>query len=583
MEIEILIILGVMVAALILFGLGLNYLPTQDYAISPSTEALIQPAVQKQQKLEAEIEAYYRGGKFTFDNPLVVQNPYGTAPLTALLIFDTPEATQISIHVPGKTPLAAVDFTFDGFNKHHEIPVYGLYADYLNQVTLTGKNQAGDVTTTVVPLQTEPLPVSLDWVSIVQVNPALYNPGMNFTFQNNKIVFDINGEVRWFDTQSTLQTFVRLENGHYLFTYSVPNEPNDVLMEQDLLGKIYAIYNVPNGVQHDYTELPDGNLLVTSNDDAAYMQEDFLIEIDRQSGHIVRSFDLKNYLDQSRPAEIDSDPGDWLHLNSVVYDANDQSIIISSRSQSAVIKLSYPDMKIQWILGPHDNWPTKLQPYLLTPEGNNFEWQWSQHDATILSEKTINGSQIIDILLFDNGNYRSFDPNMALSPENSYSRMVVYQINETNQTVEQVWEYGKERGSEIFSTSRGSAYLLGNGDFLGTWAEIDKDQNGVAVMEPVTSGTTLSKIIEVDPVNNQVVFEANLHISTDYRTFRANLYDGYSEENSNLSVKLNDTTVFNLGERVITALQPVKKKSDKIQLWLKGAAKKALKRLGIPE
>ena len=46
---------------------------------------------------------------------------------------------------------------------------------------------------------------------------------MNFTFQDNKIVFDINGDIRWFSTLSTFQTFTRLANGHYFFTYLVPD------------------------------------------------------------------------------------------------------------------------------------------------------------------------------------------------------------------------------------------------------------------------------------------------------------------------------------------------------------------------
>lgn len=45
-------------------------------------------------------------------------------------------------------------------------------------------------------------------------------------------------------------------------------------------------------------------------------------------------------------------------------------------------------MKIQWILGLHDNWPSAYQPYLLTPspgqQDEEFEWQWSLHHATIV-------------------------------------------------------------------------------------------------------------------------------------------------------------------------------------------------------
>ena len=373
---------------------------------------------------------------------------------------------------------------------------------------------------------------------------------MNFTFLDHKPVFDINGDIRWYSTSSTLQSFTHLENGHYLFTYTIDDEPNNVVMEEDLLGKIYAIYNIPDGVQHDFAELPNGNLLATTQDPASKTIEDSIIEIDRTNGDIVRSFDLKNYLDDNRQNEIGLSPLDWLHINSIVYDTNDQSIIFSSRAQSAVIKMSYPSMKIQWILGPHDHWTSQYQPYLLNPVGDNFEWQWSQHDASILSEGNINGDEIIDILLFDNGNYRSFDVNTALSPEDSYSRIVLYQIDETNRTVKQLWEYGKERGSDLFSISRGSAYLLGNGNYLGDWAEIVTGEDGSPIVGPSNSITVHSEIIEVDPSNNQVVFEARIN-AMNYRTFRANLYDGYSVDNTGLSTKLNDTTTMDLAQEIL--------------------------------
>ena len=354
-----------------------------------------------------------------------------------------------------------------------------------------------------------------------------------------------------------------------------------MIVEQDLLGKIYAIYNIPNGVQHDIVELPNGNFLLTSEDYPSETNQDFIYEIDRKTGYIVRSIDLKNYLDKTRPREINFGAEDWLHLNSISVDPGDQSILISGRTQSAVIKLSYPEMKIQWILGPHDNWPQKFQPYLLTPQGDNFEWQWSQHDATILSENKVNGDEIMDVLLFDNGNYRSFDESSAIPPADSYSRIVHYRINETKRTVEQVWEYGKERGSEIYSSSRGSAYLLANGNFFGTWAEIIKDKNGAPITERVASGTDTTKMIEIDPATNQVVFEANLEKTTSYRAFRANLYDGYAQDDSNLSSKINDDTVFNLGKWIISTLQPVKKNLDNMESWFKVAAKDTLNSSGI--
>jgi len=305
--------------------------------------------------------------------------------------------------------------------------------------------------------------------TVDKLDLSQYSPGLNFTSLDRKPVFDMDGNVRWYSSQKSFEVFTRLKNGRYLFTYSVAGVEGDVMMEQDLLGKIYAIYNVADGVHHDVYELPTGNLLVTSSDLKSNTNEDYILELDRTNGHIVRSIDLKNTLDPGRPHQVTGlATNDWLHLNSIVYDTADHSIIISSKAQSAVVKLTYPGMQIKWILGPHDNWSQKYQPYLLTPVGANLKWPWSQHHATLYAPD-VPGAASTDILLFDNALFRSFDNPDAVSSSDQYSRVVHYRINAASMTIEQVWEYGQALGPALFSPTGGSAYRLSNGDVLGTW------------------------------------------------------------------------------------------------------------------
>jgi arylsulfate sulfotransferase len=537
------------------------------YALSPDAGSLVQVALANQQDVERNILAAYTAGDFSISSPFVIQDPYHNAPLTALLIFDTPTAAQVSIHVPGKTPQAAVDFTFAEYTQHHEIPIYGLYPDTFNHVTVSLKMENGSVSQTEIKLQTEPLPVYMNPVQLDSLNRDLYSPGFNFTFIDHKVIFDIDGAVRWYTTDASFRVFTKLANGRYLYTYSVPNSSDQVVMEKDLLGKIYTIYNITDGVQHDIYELPDGNFLLTSQDSTSNTNQDMILEIDRTSGHIVRSIDLKKYLDPYRQPVPDGNDADWLHLNSIVYDPTDSSIIISSRSQSAVIKMSYPDMKLQWILGPHDNWSARFQPYLLRPVGEAFEWPWTEHDATLYAQDPPS-SHAMDILLFDNGLYRSYKLSTALNAGDSYSRVVHYRVDQAKMTVEQVWEYGKERGSELFSVLLGSASVQANGNVIGDWAEIRKDVAGNAAMILPPNGTEQSRIIEVNPLTDAVASEYTIPTSITYRIFRAGLYDGYSEDNHFLSVPPNDTTSNDLQDRSVMLWRDVNKWLMPAESWV---------------
>ena len=56
-------------------------------------------------------------------------------------------------------------------------------------------------------------------------------------------------------------------------------------------------------------------------------------------------------------------------------------------------------------------------------------------------------------MAFDNGNFRHYEK------EPLYSRVVEYNINETEMTIEQVWAYGQERGVETFSGVVSTTFL----------------------------------------------------------------------------------------------------------------------------
>ncbi|TBV14658.1 aryl sulfotransferase [Stutzerimonas kirkiae] len=143
----------------------------------------------------------------------------------------------------------------------------------------------------------------------------------------------------------------------------------------------------------------------------------------------------------------------WAHVNSIDYDPSDDSIIISARHQG-VAKIGR-DKQVKWILAAEQGWNPALREKLLTPvdaqgtplardaqgryEGD-FDWGWTQHTAWLTGKGTLS--------VFDNGWGRDFAPTKL---EGNYSRAVEYRIDEAKGTVQQVWEYGRERGDAWYS------------------------------------------------------------------------------------------------------------------------------------
>ena len=263
--------------------------------------------------------------------------------------------------------------------------------------------------------------------------------------------------------------------------------------------------------------MPNANLLLTgSHGDTV---EDLIVEVDAGSGEVVNTLDLKTVLQRSRFGAWQ----DWAHNNSIVWDESDGTIIISVRHQSTVAKLTWPEGEIKWLLSDSIEYMPHLRQYLLEPIGADFEYSYYQHHATVLPDHD-DDPDTIDILLFDNGLTR-FDKNEELqraiaaneivAPEN-YSRLAYYRINEKDMTVEQIWQYGKERGEELFAIARGSAQLLPNGNFLG-YFDIQHD--------PVVDIAASGNVVEVDYGGN-LVWDAELFTKGErgnfigYRVFR---------------------------------------------------------------
>ena len=181
-----------------------------------------------------------------------------------------------------------------------------------------------------------------------------------------------------------------------------------------------------------------------------------------QAGKTLSAEDLAKMDESDRFGDIvGSGPGrNWAHINSVDYDPTDDSIIISSRHQSAVIKIGR-DKKVKWIMGSPQGWKGDFTKKVLTPVDKNgkkikcenskcegtFDWTWTQHTGWRIDSKS--DKNVFYLSVFDNGDARGME--QPAIPSMKYSRAVVYKIDQKKMTVQQVWEYGKERGHEWYS------------------------------------------------------------------------------------------------------------------------------------
>ena len=506
-------LISIIILTIPLFILVQNNLENSDEIIAKESLITYQSNLEKKFKIDG----------YTIDNPNIILDPYDASPLTALVLFETNDEVEPTITIVGKDELTTYTYKSKKSNKHY-LPIYGLYADYENTIII----EYGDIRKEIT-IKTNPLPDNFILPTSIKADKEKLSNDLYFFTPSSRgytCAYDTNGDVRWYLTNYAIWNINKLKNGHMLVsTERLINAPYYMtgLYEIDMFGKIYNEYSLEGGYHHDYYEMPNGNLLVASdnfNSDEGTV-EDYIVEIDRQNGNIVKKFDLKSILNMEDGKSENWSSYDWFHNNAVWYDDKTNSITLSGRHQDAVINISYETGNLNWIIGDSTNWSSEYQEYFFKPVGDNFEWQWSQHAAMITPKGYV--------FLFDNGNNKSKIKENYVSAENSYSRGVMYKIDTKNMTIEQIYEYGKERGSEFYSPYISDVdyldenhYIIHSGGIVYVDGKNSNQPAGLGGADKLVSDT-------VEILNDEIIFEIVLP-TNNYRVEKMNFYDNVSYE-----------------------------------------------------
>ena len=218
------------------------------------------------------VEQELHSGKWSFQNMLVIRNPYGESPLTALAIFETEKACRVRVTVKGDIP--ETDFVSElPMTKYHRIPILGLYPGRENRVCLELLEDNGEVAAAhVVPVWTMNLPKDLR--NVIEVKKVSDQPA----FQNILVSGGLGIKTCMFDRQGQIRFYIRrfakgygvfpLGNGHFFYMekeVSTPTFTNPQTIQSydmDYLGRTFMCYLTKNGVHHTAAVKAGGNIFV---------------------------------------------------------------------------------------------------------------------------------------------------------------------------------------------------------------------------------------------------------------------------------------------------------------------------------
>lgn len=349
--------------------------------------------------------------EYTLTAPLAVLNPFGTGSNGLYMYFQTDAPTRVTytVHVEDED---IPDYTAtvnnqgeDGYSKLQEFLLVGLVPGMENTVTLSAetKQQGTSYSFTIdMPEATSGYDVTLETEegdSAQELSDGLfYAMGLG----------DYYGYTFFFDNEGVLRYEMVLEGYHsdrFLWDDDgslITCVGSQKIARLNRFGQVTQVFDLGQyELHHDINWGPEGTILALATDTESETVEDQVLQIDLESGEVSHVVDFtqvfQSYYEITRPVQATDPFGlwsegewDWLHLNSLQYDAGDNSIIVSSRETSTIIKCSLgEEPEILWMAGNPDFWEgTEFSQYSLAQEGE-FQFQYGQHDVELMPQEEI--------------------------------------------------------------------------------------------------------------------------------------------------------------------------------------------------
>ena len=502
------------------------------YSVSkPDTVEVFDMVYQEviQDKLDVLLEDEY-----SFDEPLMIYNAYGTNTLGLNLYFTTDENREVSytIHVDDKD---INDFSRtlsngeDGnVTKNHAYQLIGLIPGKENEVTLTLKDEAGKT------IDTNEFTVDLSDVSVnaekklevtegdskEELSNGLYSMlGNDSDEQDYLALYDNDGILRM-ETEIIGYRAHRIlfRNGKMYYSVSQTR-----IAEVNPLGQVTEIYRTGHyQLHHDYVFDDDGNLIVLANNTEKETEEDCIIKIDLDTKAVTEVIDFEDMfesyvetceLDTTGSRDEGEDGLDWLHINSIVW--LDGDVLLSSRETSSIIRVNNieEDPELVYILSNDKFWnDTEFSDYVYEQKGD-FKIHAGQHS---LNYQATNENGVYYITFFDNNYGRSNS-----QPKFDYSTVGIDNHNPFKGDKSYYYVYRVDENQKTFE-------LVDSFDvpYSGIVSSVQPMSNGNVVVDSGTAGI----FGEYDEEHNLIKqFKAKLNKYMVYRVFKYTFNDFWFE------------------------------------------------------
>ena len=334
------------------------------------------------------------------------------------------------------------------------LPVWGLYSDFTNTVTLTYSFTDGSSKEDTTTITTDPFDDPCGYQDPLVLQARTDTTSLTYDYMLVKgacsdfspAIIDTDGALRWVgDAGVSDYTSMFFDNAIYQIG-------NGSLLRIDLDGTVTTLaMNADYDVTYIHHNIDRGKVGIILDVDTTDQLESVNLEVDG-AGKVVKSWNLAEIISNAMIAGGDDpaqfvypSPTDWFHNNGVAYNRADDSLIVSSR-ENFLICIDYETGAIKWILGDTTKkwyqFPS-LAKYALTLAPGSMP-PIGQHAPSVTYDQAI--------MVFDNGQNSGFQDPPGI--ERTYATPRKYRIDLTTMTATEVWNYPQDE--TVFSPFCGS-------------------------------------------------------------------------------------------------------------------------------
>ena len=447
----------------------------------------------------------------SMDAPLTVLDPFGTGSNGLLLSFQTERRSQIrytvhttSAELPDYTAVAQSSADGNSFSRNHCFLLIGLVPGETNEVTLEALGERGRVQQTVTFTINMPEAIS-GYANQLDTSDGDSTAALTDGLYYAMGLGDYYGYTFFFDNDGVLRYEMVLEGFHsdrFLYTdgglYTCVSSRKIALMSP--LGQAVRVYDLGQyELHHDINWGPDGTILALVNDTEQDTVMDVVISLDPTTGEVSEVVDFSELMDgyygeMTHPVPItggsfwQAGEDDWLHLNSVQYMEKDDSILVSSRETSTIIKVSdiggTPTLSA--FIGDPAFWADTPYADLCYAMDGDFVAQYGQHDVELVADDSLEDGQYL-LRMYDN-NYWSlstrdgYDPELADSVSTSLtsgdaSYITFYLVDDNAKTFSLVEQHAVPYSAIVSNAQEIGGNFVVNSGVAHQFGEYDSDGN----------------------------------------------------------------------------------------------------------